>query len=180
MIEDEGYAPMLADGVGEAKAYLRVEEAGEDAAIAGMIAAAAEVAEGFLCEALFVRGFRETMIADAAWRRLGRTPVQAITGVEAVALDGATTALPVGSYAIDIDAAGDGWVRVTDPLGQRRVAVSYSAGRASSWAEVEPDVRQGIIRLATHLYAHRDAPDDRGPPQAVAALWLHKRRMGLR
>lgn len=40
-----------------------------------------------------------------------------------------------------------------------------------------PAVVQGIIRLAAHLYAHRD--DDAGPPAAVAALWRPYRQMRL-
>lgn len=180
MIEDEGIAPALADGVGEAKAYLRVEGGGEDAAIAGLLGSAAGMAEAFLRQALIVRGFRETLAADATWRRLGRSPVRSISAVEAIAEDGTVSPLPVGSYAIDIEAAGEGRVRVTDPAGAKRVAVNYMAGIAADWAGIEAAVRQGMIRLVAHLYAHRDAIDDPGPPPLVTALWAPFRRRTLR
>ncbi|HEX8445121.1 MAG TPA: head-tail connector protein [Sphingomonas sp.] len=38
-------------------------------------------------------------------------------------------------------------------------------------------VRQGIVRLAAYLYAHRD--DDAAPPAAVAALWRPFRQVRL-
>lgn len=180
MIEDPGMAAALAAGLGEAKAYLRIEEDQEDEALGGFIRSAAGIAEGFLAEAQIIRSFRETIAAGREWRRLGRTPVRAITAVEALAADGTAALLPVDAYAIDIDAYGDGWVRLAQPVEEKRLIVTYQAGRASGWAGIDEPIRQGMIRLVAHLYSHRDGADDRGPPSAIAALWRPYRRMRIR
>jgi uncharacterized phiE125 gp8 family phage protein len=174
-----------AAALGEAKAYLRIFGSDEDALVARLLAAAAELCEQFTGQALLARGFVETLPAGAAlrhgsgqaWRRLGRTPVIAVTSVEALAADGAASPLAVGAYAIDIDAGGDGWVRVPAPGAASRLRVGYDAGLAAGWAELPQALRHGVVRLAAHLYAHRDAARDFAPPAAVTALWRPWRRL---
>ncbi|HEV2746545.1 MAG TPA: hypothetical protein VGW34_04510 [Allosphingosinicella sp.] len=166
-----------AAAVAEAKAYLRVELAGEDPLIERLVGAAAELCEQFTGRALLARGFSELVPASAAWKRLAATPVLAITAVEALPPDGAASALAAGSYAVDIDANGDGWVRVTQVGEAKRVRVAYQAGLATDWPELPGALRQGMLRLAAHCYAHRERADDSGPPAAVTALWRPWRRL---
>jgi uncharacterized phiE125 gp8 family phage protein len=168
-----------AAALAEAKAYLRIAGSDEDALVARLLAAAAELCEQFTGQALLARGFVETLPATAVWRRLGRTPVGAVTSVEALAGDGTESALPVDAYAIDIDAGGDGWVRVPAPGTARRLRVDYEAGLAAGWAELPQALRHGAVRLAAHLYAHRDAARDFAPPAAVTALWRPWRRLRM-
>ncbi|MFW2829115.1 head-tail connector protein [Sphingomonas sp. ID0503] len=165
MIEDAGFASALGGALAEAEALMRVEHGAEDALIGSLIATAVTLCEGFTGTVILSRTFRETVPASAEWRRLSRTPVAVIDGIDGVPVDG---------YAIDIDANGDGWVRVSAP-GQSLVTVDYVAGGSASWAEVPVAVRQGVLRLAAHLYAHRDGEAE--PPTAVAALWRPFRRM---
>ena len=87
--------------------------------------------------------------------------------------------MPVGDYGIDIDAHAQGWVRVIQPGSAGRVRVSLSAGLSADWAGLPEPVRLGILRLAAHIHAHRDAADDVGPPAAVAALLRPWRRLRL-
>ncbi len=162
----------------EAKDYLRVQGGQEDALIARAMEAAAELCEQFTGEVLLVRSFTETLRPSAAWTRLARTPVRAILSVEALG-DGPPAPLPAADYAVDVDAGGRGWVRVTGPGDARRIQVTYSCGLAAGWAEVPEALRQGTIRLAAHLYTHRGGAEDRGPPAAVTALWRPYRRMRL-
>ena len=169
-----------AEALGEAKAYLRMVGSDEDALAARLLRAAAEQCEQFTGKVLLTRQFAETLPATAAWTRLRRAPVQAITAVEAIRPDGLAAALASDGYAIDIDARGDGWVRVTAPAGAARVRVTYSAGLAAGWAAAPEALRHGIVRLAAHLYAHRDEERGGGPPAAVSALWRPWRRLGLR
>lgn len=164
---------------GEAKAYLRIENDGEDALIDRLIAAAIGHGEAFTGQVLLARTFCEAMPAAPGWRRLTATPIGAIGAVEGLAPAGGSFALAAGTYAIDIDAAGDGWVRVIAPGEATRVTVRYTAGLASGWSGLPEPLRQGITRLATHLYTHRDAADETAPPAAVAALWRPWRRMRL-
>jgi uncharacterized phiE125 gp8 family phage protein len=181
MIEGEALV-LPPEAAGAAKAYLRVERNDEDGLIAGLVEAAAELCEEFIGGPLLVRGFTETIPPGQAWRRLTRTPVRAITLVEAVAVDGAAQALPPGAFGIDIDPAGDGWVRVASPREGRRIRVGYQAGLAGAWPDLPAGLRQGILRLAAHLYTNRAAQSARTdePPAAVAALWRPYRRFRLR
>lgn len=158
----------------EAKAYLRVDHVEEDALVGGLIRTARALCEAFTGRMLIAREMREVVTASTAWTRLSATPVGTIVGVT----DVFGAALPVGGFETDIDANGDGWVRVSAP-GVERVRVTYRAGMAVDWNGVPEPLRQGIVRLVGHLYANRDGADDRGPPAAVAALWRPWRRMRL-
>ena len=182
MIEGEALV-LPPEAAGAAKGYLRVERADEDGLIAGLLGAAAESCEAFTGLALLTRGFTETIPASRAWQRLMRTPVRAIVSVEALPPQGPAQPLASAAYAIDIDADGDGWVRLAEPGVGRRVRVGYEAGFASAWADLPAALRHGIVRLAAHFYTHRtDEPARNGapPPAAVAALWRPYRRLRLR
>jgi uncharacterized phiE125 gp8 family phage protein len=161
-----------------AKAYLRVEGNDEDGLISGLVASAASLCEAFTGQALIRRGFSEILPRSGCWQRLGRTPVAAVTAVEEVRADGSYAPLPATSYAIDIDASGDGWVR-PDAAGGGRVRIAYQAGQAANWEALPEALRQGIIRLAAHLYTYRTIDEDAAPPAAVTALWRPWRRMRL-
>jgi uncharacterized phiE125 gp8 family phage protein len=172
-------APPPAVALDEVKAFLRVSHSAEDALIAGFVRAAEAACEGFTGLALIERSAAETLPAGREWRRLGLTPVRAILGAAAVAGDGSETALPAEAFAIDIDAAGDGWVRVLDAGGEKRVRVRFTAGLAGDWNGVPEPLRQGIVRLAAHLYGARGEAAGAAPPAAVAALWRPWRRLRL-
>jgi uncharacterized phiE125 gp8 family phage protein len=169
-----------ADAVADARAYLRIDGAPEDALIATLAGAAMGLCERFTGLALLSAARSDAVAAcSPEWQRLPATPVRAIASVAALDPAGVATALPVGAYAIDIDAAGDGWVRLAAPPAESRLLVGYTAGLAADWASLAEPLRQGVIRLVAHLYTHRDAADDAGPPAAVAALWRPYRRMRL-
>ena len=153
----------------EAKAYLRLETTQDDALLTGIVASARGLCEAFLGQRLIRRVLSEELAADGQWQRLAAAPVAAITAVER-----GGEALGVEAYAIDIDPAGDGWVRVG---GGGRVRVTYRAGIADDAAGVPAAIAQGVVRLAAHLYA--DRTDGQAPPPAVAALWRPFRRLRL-
>ena len=180
----EGDVPALpAAALAEAKALLRAGDAGEDALIAAMLASAAALCERFTGQVLIAQPLRETLGGRhpphrRGWRRLARTPVRSIDAVERIAGDGGAIPVPAGDYAIDIDANGDGWIRVDLAPGPVRVA--FEAGLAPDWDGVPVALRQGVLRLAAHLYTYRtDAGAQAEPPAAVAALWRPWRRLRL-
>jgi uncharacterized phiE125 gp8 family phage protein len=168
------------DAVDEVKASLRIHNGDEDALVGGLLGSAAGLCEQFTGRALLRRGFTELIAASAVWTRLEACPVQAIVGVDLLGPDGAAELLGASDYAVDIDAAGEGWVRLTGAVHSGRVRVRYEAGLASTWAELPEALRHGIVRLAAHLYGQRDRPEDAGPPAAVTALWRPWRRLRLR
>lgn len=166
--------------LGEAKDFLRVAQDGEDALISGLLVSATEACEGFTGRALIARTIEEVLpIRAGEWQRLAMAPVRAITSVEGLPAEGSAFALPITDYAIDIDGGGDGRVRVIRQGIAGRVRVTYGAGIAEDAEEVPQCLRQGIVRMAAHLFAHRDAADDHGPPPIVLALWRMWRRPRL-
>lgn len=167
----------------EVQAFVRVERGEEEALLAGMVRTATALCEAFLNRVLIARAFDETLTASGQWQRLTLSPVRSIDAVEVMAVDGSATTLAPEAYAVDIDAAGDGWVRLVDSGGAARVRVSGTAGMASGTNEVPEPLRHGILRLVGHLFASRDGGGVSGPgsepPAAVTALWRPYRRMRL-
>jgi uncharacterized phiE125 gp8 family phage protein len=179
MISGDPLVPGAA-ALGDARTYLRIEGVEEDGLVGRLVGTAAELCERFTGQALIARGFTETLASRGSWMRLGVTPVGVIAGVEALGADGVATPLAPDAYAIDIDANGDGWVRISQSLDAARVRVSYQAGLATEWTALPEALRQGVARLVAHLFTHRDTADGGGPPAAVTALWRPWRRMRLR
>lgn len=167
------------DMLDEAKAYLRLESGEEDAPLGAIILAAVAQAESFTAQMLIRREVREIRGVSSHWQRLTAAPVVAFNSLTGIPAEGATFVVPVAGYSSEIDSHGEGHFRVTQPGSAGRVEVFYQAGLAASWAELPEGFRLGILRLVGHLYAHRDAADDKGPPEAVAALLRPWRRMKL-
>ncbi len=160
--------------IAELRAWLRIEAGGEaDAELAVQLRVATELCERYIGTALLERTLRETLAARGEWQALSVAPVRAVTEVHQLADDGGEAALVPGRYAIDIDAAGQGWVRCA--AGAGRIAVTYRAGSAGDWNAVPEPVRHGILRLAAHLRMDGDGV----PPAAVTALWRPWRVMRL-
>ena len=161
----------------EAQAYVRIETGEEEALLAGLIRTASALCEAFLGQVVIAREFTADLPATGKWERLSPGPVQSVTLVETVDAAGLAMPVPSTGYAIDIDAAGDGWVRVVG-ADASRVRVTGSAGMALDENGVPEPIRQGVLRLVAHLFAARDG-DGGEPPAAVTALWRPYRRMRL-
>ena len=161
----------------EAQAYARVETGEEEALLAGLVRSASALCEAFTGQVLVMREFVEMIAVSGEWQRLTLNPVRSIDVVEAVAADGSAVVLSADGYAVDIDARGDGWVRVEGAV-EGRIRVSGQAGIASDPNGVPEPLRQGILRLVAHLFATRDGSGGE-PPAAVTAMWRPYRRMRL-
>lgn len=164
----------------ELKAFLRIATSEEDALLAGLIRAAADICEAFTGRALIARAVEEILAASTAWARLGAAPVTAIESAAELAADGTATALAAGDYGVDIDSAGEGWVRLLRAVGEKRITVTYRAGMATDPNGLPESLRHGVVRLAAHLYTLRERSEGAGPPAAVTALWRPWRRLRLR
>lgn len=169
----------LAITLDELKAFLRIGNGEEEALLAGLARSACEACEAFTGRVLIAREMDEMLAASNGWSRLGVAPVRAIDGVAGIAADGAADALTADAFAIDIDAAGEGWVRLLRSIEARRVRVRYRAGLAEDASDLPEALRTGIVRLAAHLYTHRDLTSGTAPPVAVTALWRPWRRLRL-
>ncbi len=169
--------PIIDAGLAETKDWLRIETASDDAAIGALLRSAIGMAEDFCAQQMFARSGTERLALSCEWTRLRACPVSAISAVRAIAADGTATALAVGAYALDITGDGDGWVRVSQSRAETRLEVDIMAGVAADWPSLPDSLRQGIVRLAAHLFTERENSD--APPAIVTALWRPWRRMRL-
>jgi uncharacterized phiE125 gp8 family phage protein len=162
----------------EAQAYVRIETGEEEALLAGLVRTASGLCEAFINQSVIARGFECDLPASGLWERLPITPVRSITGVASIDANGIATPMASDAYTVDIDFAGDGWVRVAQAAATGRVRISGTAGIADSENDVPEPIRQGVLRLVAHLFTTRDG-DGGEPPAAVTALWRPYRRMRL-
>lgn len=162
----------------EAQAYVRIETGEEEAVLAGLIRTASAVCEGFLNRVVIARDFEQDLPASTVWSQVDVSPVRSIAAVALVDAAGVSSVVPVGGYAIDIDASGTGWVRLASNADVSRMRVTGNAGMASDQNGVPEPIRQGVLRLVAHLFAARDGGDG-APPAAVTALWRPYRRNRL-
>ncbi len=164
----------------ELKAWLGITTTREDAELTALLGAALDLCEGFIGAMPLQAGCEEVIAARGEWQMLGTRPVQAISGISAIAPDGTRTGLAASDYEIELDAEGGGMVRLLVPLDQKRIAVRFTAGVASDWAALPTSLGQGILRLAASQHRLRDSDKPAAfPPAAVAALWRPWRRMRL-
>lgn len=163
----------LCVSLSEVQAYARVETGEEEALLAGLLRTASVVCETFLNQALIARDFELDMRAGEGWSLLPVQPVRSVTSIRRP--DEAET-LPPSAYRCDIDY--DGRAHLTGlPRGEKFV-VSGIAGLASEANGVPEPIRQGILRLASHMFANRDGQLGE-LPKAVSALWRPYRKAGL-
>ena len=164
----------------EAKAWLRMEAGADDAVLTAVLRSATAACEDFTGVALVARERVVVLPITGDWQRLSGCPVAAITLVEGVPAEGSAFALPVASYSVDIDAGGDGWVRVTQPGAAGRMRVTYRVGMVASAGAVPEALRQGMLMLAARMMRERDDPGSGGAvPGTVEALWRAWRRLRL-
>jgi uncharacterized phiE125 gp8 family phage protein len=170
-------ADLAGAALDELKQWLAIGTSAEDAALAGLLGAAAELCEAFTGTMPLEALCEEVLAASAEWQALSVRPIQAIAGIDAIPVDGAQIPLPPEAYAIELEADGAGLVRVTDPAVSGRIAVRFTAGLAPDWSSLPEGLRHGIVRFAAHAYREREG--DGVPPAAVTALWRPWRRMRL-
>jgi uncharacterized phiE125 gp8 family phage protein len=170
---------LTVDAVDAAKTYLRLETDEEDASIGALLTAAVAHAEGYLAQMLIERDVVERLSVSSSWQRLGATPVRSIGTVTGIAAEGAHFALAADAYRIDINQHHDGWLRFVQPGSAGRADIAYRAGLVPGWPDLPEAISMAVLRIAAHLHAHRDAPDDPGPPPAIASLLRPWRRMRL-
>ena len=163
----------------ELKAFLRISVSDEDALLAGLVRAAAELCEAFTGRALIERTVEEMVAASTVRTRLNAGPVRAIEAVAAVDEAGQASALDPDAFATEIEPGGEGWVRLRMATGAKRLRVTYQAGMAPDWNGIPEMLRHGIVRLAAQYYLRRGEAQVAEMPAAVTALWRPWRRLRL-
>jgi len=168
----------LAVPLADLKAYLGISLDSEDALLTDLLRSATEAAERFIGHLLVARAVDEILNVRRDWQALAARPVQSITAVLGIPAEGPEFPLPVEDYAIDIDAAGKGWLRVMNGGAAGRLRVTYQAGLASDESGVPDAIQHGIVRLAGEWHGRREGLEGE-LPASVASLWRPWRRMHL-
>jgi len=162
----------------EARDFLRLDSAEEDAILAACIMAARQACESFTGRSLITQSWQ--LYLDQ-WPTgpipLPRPPLQAVTGIKVFAADGTETVLQTDDFWIDAAAApGRLMARSATVLPQpgRRlggIEITYSAGYGDSWNDVPQAIRQGLLMAVANFYENRLVETSGGLPLPIAALW---------
>ncbi|MEK6636994.1 MAG: hypothetical protein AABY88_02810 [Pseudomonadota bacterium] len=170
---------IAAEALDDAAAYLRLSGDDELTLVAGLIGTALLQCEAFCGTILLRRAGTEDLRITGTWQTIKAVPLRSITAVSGLNAAGDILPIAANGYAIDIDEAGTGWLRIHDGGGAMRARLSLEAGRAERWGDIPAPLRQGMLRLVAHLHTNRDRAGDAGPPLAVAALWRSFRQIRL-
>jgi uncharacterized phiE125 gp8 family phage protein len=165
----------------ETKLYLRIDGGAEDALLAQLIRVSLNLAEQFLGFAPLASRWRQTLPGwPSAPVALLRTPLRGTVQAVLVKPDGSTAPIAASLVSLSLDAYGAAWVMLRT-TGETATAIrlEYEAGLASDWNGAPEAIRQGVLRLAAHLYTHRDSAAETELPAAVTALWRPYRQTRL-
>ena len=174
----------------DAKAFLKVETADDDDAIAALIAGARVHVEAQTRRALLTQSWR--LVRDA-WPGDGRiavvpAPLQALTAARVYTLDGSTQAIDPASFTIDAAAAPAvlAFGASPPPAPGRMTAgieLDVRVGYGDAADAVPADLRQAIRMLLAHWYENRGMIAAGGAvallPRSVAALIAPYRVLSL-
>lgn len=148
----------------EAKAYLRLDTADEDALVTRLVAAARHAAERATGRALITQSWRLTLDRWPGSRviELPLPPLESVDGVTLIDDADVETPWPATNTVADL-AAEPGRLALRDgvapPLPGRDIgglAVDFTAGYGAQPTDVPEALRQAMIRLAAHWFEHRD------------------------
>lgn len=147
----------------EAKAHLRVDTSDDDTLITAMITAATEAAEQATGRAIMVQTWELTLDAFPAAMELTRVPVDSITSVTYVDLDGTDQTLSALLYSLDnaddfgpayvVPAYDTEWPDTRDQI--NAVKVRYVAGYANA-AAVPESIKSWIKLQVGAMYENRE------------------------
>lgn len=172
--------------IAEAKAFLRLDTADDDALVAAAIVAARQACESFTGRALITQSWQ--LYLDHWPERditLPHPPLQSVTSIKTFDADGVGATLDPATYWVDASALPGRVRRCSDavwPSPGRDVAgieITFVAGYGDSWNEVPQSLRQGILMTIANFYEYRDALHPVSLPAPIAALWQPYRLVRL-
>ncbi|MDG6079182.1 hypothetical protein E3U23_08245 [Erythrobacter litoralis] len=172
-------APYVAAALAELKQWLAITTTQDDALLADLVAGAHSMCRRFTGTFPLQTIVAEILPASGDWRALTARPFMMVRRVVALDVYGTPRTLDADAFAIELIAAGLARFRLTHAAVEPRVEVTYDAGLASDWSQLDEGLRHGIVRYAADQYRRRDRADDDRPPSAVSALWQPWREMRL-
>lgn len=158
----------------EAKQYLRIEHAADDAVITRAISAAREAAEEYMRVAMLPQTFSYTAPLAGTIITLPMGPAQAISSIQLYGSDGSSSTMSASYYRLTID--GYGVVFNHSPAGVK-VTVQYEAYSASAAANVPSLMKQGLLQHVAVIVEERGGYTPL--PKAALASYQPFRRVRL-
>jgi uncharacterized phiE125 gp8 family phage protein len=147
--------------LGEAKAFLKIDDAAEDGLITTLISAARLHVEGVTGKALIAQTWRVVLDFWPENRvvRLPVTPFRNLVEISAVDEAGVTHPIELAQFLSEperllLPAAVAGMPALQERQG---IEIDYVAGFGSEPADVPADIRQALLVLVAYWYEHRDA-----------------------
>lgn len=158
----------------EAKSYLRLDSSAEDSLVNLLITAARKSAEEYLRRSLITQSWKlaydDFIAGDIA---LPRAPVQSITSVALVDINGGSTAVSPATYSLN---AAKTQMVLDGILSAHRIDIVYVAGYGVA-SDVPAPLRQGILAHLAEMFDRRSAAA--GFPASVQALYAPYRELSI-
>ena len=147
------------------KSQILYEDTDQDALIGVYMKAAEEFVDGptGIGRALITQQWRLRMDNWPAAIQIPLGPVQSVDSITYVALDGSTQTLDPATYIVDLDSDPATVTRqwsVAWPsprLVKNSITVTFTAGFGDTADDVPVSIRQAMLLLVSHWFAHRDA-----------------------
>ena len=147
--------------LGQAKAFLKVDDVAEDALITTLIGAARLHVEGVTGRTLLAQSWRAVLDDWPAngWVKLPVGPLISVTAITAYDGDGEAHALALEQFLSEPDRLIVPQSVAGMPVLQERqgIEVDFVAGFGSEPEDVPADIRQALLALVSYWFEHRDA-----------------------
>ncbi len=165
----------------ELKDWLSITRNTEDAMLEGMLHASLALCEAFTGQMAVEQIVQERNTARSGIVQLSARPVRFLVSMAKVQASGVPVSLLPDEYELSLSDDAVGSVRIKMASGSLAYETETVAGIAANWETAPQALKQGIIRMAAHLYRDRDSASSKAmpPPASVTALWKPWRTMRL-
>ena len=159
----------------EAKNHLKVDTSEDDSLILGLIKSAREIAEHETNRALITQEWELILDTGGEEIDIPKPPIQSVDSIKVITEAGSEVEVSATSYYVDL--GGKGRVRLktgsTWPThrGFASFIIAFTCGYGDNPEDVPRGIRDGILKLITHLYENRG---DDIPKEALSVFAPYK------
>ena len=157
----------------ELKAWLSITRDAEDGMLIDLLQASLALCEAFTGQMPVEQIIEERSALRSGTIPLSARPIRSLVSVEEVSAQGQTSPLTTDQFQLNVTVDGAGSVRITAPATTATFDIRAVAGMAANWETMPTALKQGVVRMAGHMYRNRDsdASNSAPPPASVTALW---------